>query len=83
MDLMVEKRDGSKQPFSRDKITKGLIFSGLEEDQANQLTNQIEQWVQEELDNGLIRSTTIREKVLEALRQQHPEAAEAFANYQK
>lgn len=83
MELQVQKKDGSLQPFDRNKISAGLIKSGASATEAESITSQVEAWAQGAAQNGVIKSLEVRAKVLELLRGVNPTAAAAFEAYQK
>jgi len=83
MPVKVEKRDGSLEDFSRDKVSGGLVGAGLAVEEAEKIADQVEVWAQETAVEGVIKSSEIREKVLELLRLVDPEIANRFENYHK
>ncbi|MFZ5365950.1 MAG: ATP cone domain-containing protein [Patescibacteria group bacterium] len=83
MNLQVQKKDGSLEPFDRNKISAGLLKSGASAAEAESITVQVESWAQGAAQNGIIHSLEIRNKVLELLRGVNPTAAAAFESYQK
>ncbi len=83
MDLQVQKKDGTLQPFDRSKISAGVIRSGATPEESENVTAQVEAWAQGAAQNGVIGSTELRAKVLEVLLGVNPTAAAAFESYQK
>lgn len=83
LDLMVRKKDGTTEPFDRNKILNGLLKSGATQIEAEGVVTQIENWAPSMAVNGFINSLDIRLKVLELLREINPAAATAFENYRK
>lgn len=81
--MKVQKKDGRLDDFDRSKILAGLIKSGATPDQAETITKQVEGWIPEVAVNGMIRSSEIRVKALEALRIVNPQAAANFETYKK
>lgn len=83
MNLQVEKKNGSLQPFDRSKIAAGLIRSGATVEEAENVASQAETWAQTNNANGIIKSLDLRAKVLEVLKTVNEAVAIAFENYQK
>lgn len=81
--LKVEKRDGRMEGFDRNKIVGGLIKSGATTGQAEDIATQVEVWAQGAAEDGVVKSSDIRTKVLELLRLANPEAADNFTAYKK
>lgn len=81
--LQVEKKDGSLEPFDRAKTKASMVNAGASDSQAESLTTQIEGWAKQTAKEGVVKSSQIREKVLEVLRPVNPEAADAFEKYKK
>ncbi|MBN1331857.1 hypothetical protein JW978_03160 [Candidatus Dojkabacteria bacterium] len=82
MDLMVRKTDGTTEPFDRNKIKNGVMKAGATEEQAEDLTAQVETWAQEAAVDGVIATSEIRTKGLEILGQLNPEALESYKEYE-
>lgn len=83
MELQVQKKNGSMQPFDRNKISAGLVKSGAAIDQAESISIQVETWAQSVAQGGIVQAGEIRTKVLELLRVVNPTAAAVFESYQK
>lgn len=81
--LMVEKKDGTQEPFDRNKIVNGLLKSGATDAEAQNLATQVETWAQGAAANGVVKSLAIRTKILELLRIANAIAAQAFETYRK
>ena len=82
-ELQVRKKDGSVEPFLRDKIYNGVVKSGGTPDQADKVVADIEAWAPSVAAEGIINSSDIRIKVLELLKMENPAAAEQFETYKK
>jgi len=83
MDLQVQKKDGSLQPFDRNKILQGLVHAGATTLEAEDITKQVEVWVQSTVLNGVVSAVDLRAKVLELLRAVNPMVADTFESYKK
>lgn len=81
--IKVEKKDGTQEPFMREKIINGVTRSGGTPEQAESITAQIEGWVTTTALNGVIKTVDIRNKLLELLRGLNPQAAATFEAYIK
>ncbi len=83
MPVKVQKKDGRLEDFLRAKVVAGVLKSGADFNQAEEVGRQVETWVQQTAVSGMISSNQIREKVLEVLRGVNPAAATTFESYQK
>jgi len=83
MPIQVEKKDGRKEPFDRNKVSAGVTKSGATPEQADSIASQIETWAQGTAVDGVIKASDIRTKVLELLRTANPQAAGKFEAYKK
>lgn len=82
-ELQVRKKDGSTELFMRDKIYNGVVKSGATPEQAEKITSQIEAMASSMSEEGVIPTSSIRDKVLELLRSENPAAAENFETFKK
>lgn len=83
MNLQAQKKDGSLEPFDRNKIKNGLIKSGASEAEAESITSQVETWAQTAAVNNVVKTVDIRTKVLETLKGVNPTVAASFEAYRK
>lgn len=83
MPIKVEKKDGRLEDFDRNKIKNGVIKSGASPEQAETIAAQVETWVQGAAVDGVIKSSAIRDKVLELLGTINQKVASDFAAYKK
>lgn len=83
MPIKVQKKDGQLEDFDRNKVLGGIVKSGVNPEQAEEITKQVEAWALTAAVNGVLNSMAIRGKVLEVLRPVNPTAVEAFESYQK
>ncbi|MBM3209039.1 hypothetical protein FJZ40_01995 [Candidatus Shapirobacteria bacterium] len=83
MDLQVQKKDGSLEPFDRNKIITGVVRSGGTAEEGESIATQIETWAAGAAQGGVIGSFEIKTKLLEFLGAVNPVAATTFENYQK
>lgn len=82
-ELQVKKKDGGVEPFMREKLSGSLVKSGATPDQAESITSQVESWVPSVAEEGVVPSSTIREKVSELLGAENPAAAENYSTFKK
>jgi transcriptional regulator NrdR family protein len=82
-ELQVRKRDGSTEPFMRDKVYNGVVKSGATPEQAEKITAQLESMAPSISDEGVVPTDTIADKVVELLGAENPAAAENFETYRK
>ncbi len=83
MPIKVEKKDGRLEDFDRNKISGGVVKSGVSFEEAESIATQVETWVQSAALDGVVQSSDIRTKVLELLQPIDPEAAVSFKTYKK
>lgn len=78
--IKVEKKDGRIVEFDGSKITSALGRVGLEQVEAEKVANQVETWADTAAVDGIIKTSAIREKVLELV---PPEIAEEYKSFEK
>ena len=83
MPIKVEKKDGRLEDFDRNKISGGVVKSGLSSEEAENVATQVETWAQSAAMDGVVQASDIRIKVLELLQSVDPEAAVSFKTYKK
>jgi transcriptional regulator NrdR family protein len=81
--INVEKKGGNIEPFDRSKVATSVVKAGGTEDVGEQIASQIESWIQEAAEGGIVKTSQIREKVLEILKTVNEEAAKLYENYKK
>lgn len=79
----VQKKDGSLEDFDRGKITAGVMKAGGSAEDAEKVAAEIDAWLPTVAESGVVKSTDIRTKGLESLRQVNPTAANSFESYKK
>lgn len=80
--ILVIKRDGSREPFDPRKIARVVVAAGLRQEQAENLSRQVDTWAQSQTEAEL-SSLVIRDRVLSLLREVDESAANLYAWYQK
>jgi len=83
MPIKVEKKDGRLEDFDRNKISGGVVKSGVSSEEAENIATQVETWVQSAAVDDVVQASDIRTKVLELLQSIDPEAAVGFKTYKK
>lgn len=81
--FQVKKKDGSLQPFDRSKIINGVIKAGGNPEDGEKVAVEIETWLPTAAVDGVVNSTDIRVKGLEALRTVNSPVAANFESFQK
>jgi transcriptional regulator NrdR family protein len=81
-DILVIKRDGSKEPFDPEKISRVVQAAGLEVDLAQKLTRDISIWINA-LGQSEVSSLKIRDEVITELESLDEYVAGLFRWYQK
>lgn len=79
--VIVIKRDGTKEDFQPEKIARVAKATGLSEEEANALAQNVTTWVASQ--QASITTLQIRDKVLEELQNGHSYAAGLFEWYEK
>lgn len=82
-DVYVRKRDTSLERWSKDKLIASITKAGLEENKATILSSEIEEWCSKNVQEGIINSESIKDKVIEKLTEIDPVASEAYRIYKK
>jgi transcriptional regulator NrdR family protein len=83
MELKVEKKDGRMESFNRNKIASSVTKAGGTQEQSESITSQVEGWAPSVAQNGVIKTSEIRTKVIELLKAVNPEAAARYEAYKK
>lgn len=73
--LKAEKKDGLIVDFDKSKIVAALGKAGLEAAEAENIAGQVEAWAETAAVDGVIKTSDIREKLLQLI---PPEAAEKY-----
>ncbi len=81
--IKVRKRDGSLEPFKREKTIESMEAAGASPEAAESITSEVEEWLIKAATNKIVQSSAIRKRVLELLRPQDPKAALNFERYKK
>ena len=81
-ELKVEKKDGKMWDFERGKILTSITNAGADPEQAEQVTQEVENWARSgEADS--VKTSDLRAKVLELLKTANPDAAKSYESYVK
>lgn len=81
--FQVRKKDGSVEDFDRNKIVNGVTRAGGTPEDAEKVASEIEAWLPTAAVEGVVSSSDIRVKGLEALRSVNPTVAASFEAYKK
>lgn len=82
MPVRVIKRDGSKEDFTVDKISRVVEAAGLKKDEVQNVTNNTLAWLQQ-INTDEISSLQIRDKVIEELKKINEYSANMFSWYEQ
>lgn len=82
VNIEVKKRDGSLEPFNIKKIKRVVIAAGLSEKDGVHLADEVNAWAHS-LNEQVINSAAIRDKVYEELKNIKLYSANLFAWYEK
>ena len=77
----VIKRDGTKEDFQQEKIARVVKATGLSEDEANLLAQNVTVWITNQQET--ITTLQIRDKVIAELQNGHIYAAGLYEWYEK
>ncbi|MFC1711380.1 ATP cone domain-containing protein [Patescibacteria group bacterium] len=78
----IEKRDKTQEDFDRKKINQVVIAAGLSNSEADLVSENVEAWVNS-LNEDLITSLQVKDKVLEELKKVNSYVASLFDWYEK
>lgn len=78
--VKVEKKDGRIVEFDGSKIASALSRVGLEQVEAEKVASQVEAWAGTAAVDGVVKTSAVREKVLELI---PPEAVEEYKSFEK
>lgn len=81
--LKVQKREGGEEDWNQDKIIASITKAGGKLEDAQMVANGVRQWATDASQNGAVRSTQIRDKVIESLRSTDPVVASTYEGYKK
>lgn len=79
--VKIKKRDNSLEDFDREKLRRSVLAAGLSKENANDIVNQIETWVQQGED--VVSTAQIRSKVIDLMESKDPEATKNYKSYKK
>lgn len=81
--MQVIKRSGVTQEFEFEKLVRSIVFAGGLEDDAREVASEVEVWAEAEAEDGKIKSTDLRNRVIYVLNENSPEVAEKYKAYTK
>ncbi len=82
-DIKVQKRDGSEEAWSEDKLISSIVKTGATIETANIVSGRVSQWLQDVSANGTITSDKVRDMVTQYLREADTTAAGIYETYKK
>jgi len=77
--LKVEKKDGRIVDFDKSTISSVLTRVGLSGEEAGAVADKVEAWAQTAAEDGVIKTSAIRGKVLELI---SPEMVEEYKTFE-
>jgi transcriptional regulator NrdR family protein len=80
--LKVQKKDGTQDPYDRQKVLTSVMKAGGTPEQAEQVAQAVDAWATSSL-TDVVTTSDIRAKLLEALKSVNQTAAESFEAYVK
>jgi len=79
--ILIIKRDQAKEPYSENNVFKVVKAAGLNESQAQNLSESITNWINS-VSKTEISSLDVRDQVLERLKTINEDAANLYAWYE-
>ena len=80
--MKIKKREGDLQDFDRTKVYRSVLAAGASQEETNVITDQVQNWI-ESLNEEVISTETIKNKVIVLLEAQNPVVAQTYQNYKK
>lgn len=81
--LKVKKRDGYYETWSSDKLITSMGRAGVPIEDAQKFADEIYKWALQASTDGIITSTSLREKVIDLIKKDYPTEAENYKTYKK
>ena len=82
-DVKVQKRDGSSEDYSYDKLLASMTKAGVPLDQAEPLAKDVETWLMEKSKEGSVTSIEVRDKVYQSMKDSFPAEADVYQAFKK
>jgi transcriptional regulator NrdR family protein len=82
-ELKVEKKDGEVEEFQVTKLRGSCMYAGASAEEAEKVTQDMQQWALENHQNGVVKTADMRAKIIELLKQLNPDAASRYESYKK
>ena len=79
--MNVQKKDGSMEPFDRNKIVMAVTSAGATTQEAAEVASGVEDWMPMAIALGTVSTNQIRGKVIELLKQLNPTANAVYEVY--
>ncbi len=88
MSTLVVKKDGSKEPFSKEKVENAIRAAAKDTDigseELERVIKEVAREVEEEArEEEIVSSREVREEILDELEEAAPQVAEAWRAYEK
>lgn len=81
--LNVNKRDGTTEPFSFDKLINSIAKAGLSIPDAQKIAAIVQKWVDQNKVNDTIGSAELREQVIQSMKKDFPIESASYESYSK
>ena len=82
-DLKIQKRDGSIENWSEDKIVTSIAKAGVPLNEAETYAAKLKSWAKTNSNNGTLRSTQLRDSVIAEIEASYPAEAENYKVYKQ
>jgi 2-phosphoglycerate kinase len=81
--INVNKRSGSTEEFSFDKLVNSIAKTGLDIKDSEKVALKVQGWVTKNKVNNSVKSADLREQVIKNLESQFPIEKENYEDYSK
>ncbi len=81
--VIILKRDGTKESFSYDKLVASIARAGVPIANSEIIALDVSKWIAGNLENGEIKSTTVRDEITLELMSDFPVQADNYQVFKK
>jgi transcriptional regulator NrdR family protein len=83
MALQVQKKDGSTEDWDKSKLVNSVLSAGISSEEAEGIGVLMENWAERTYSGTSVKTTDLRNKVLELLHAVNPSVAQTYESYKK
>jgi len=81
--ITVRKNNGDVEDYNYDKVLASIMKAGVPLKESEAISQRVDKWVRENIKDGTIASTMIRDKIIELMSEQFPSEADSYQAYVK